>query len=244
MSDFKREERYTVVKHKDITLDELIDVRNYLARRGVPTRTCAVVEPDWPIYGLVWKMIESLANGKAPIDPKLLAADLNAALEREKSLSARIEFLNQQNTEQQEQNDALAAHVELLSDNLRKQAEGQQLPQETTATSLTAICPDCEGDGNMACTTCSICDGLGALSTEELARLHAERLAEQINNCELECGAYGTYCKCADEKCQQAAWEKEEWDRKKVRDGEMSVNTFRRRQFQELCSASKTEGHQ
>lgn len=42
-----------------------------------------------------------------------LCSALERTLEREKALAARIEFLNQQNTMQQEQNDALAAKVEL-----------------------------------------------------------------------------------------------------------------------------------
>lgn len=63
-------------------------------------------------------------------------------------------------------------------------------------------------------------------------------------DCELECGAYGTYCKCAAEKSQQAAWDKEEEDLKKVRDGKMSTNTFRRIHFPELAASSKTEDHQ
>ena len=90
MSDFKREERYTVVKHNDISTAQLQRLRSYLATNSMPTRTCVVVEPDWPIYGLVWQMIESLANGKVPIDPKVLAADLNAALEREQALAAHV----------------------------------------------------------------------------------------------------------------------------------------------------------
>ena len=72
--------------------------------------------------------------------------------------------------------------------------------REDYETSLTVKCPDCDGDGNIACVTCPICDGVGALSTEETACLHALTCsAEQINNCEMECGAYGTYCKCNDE---------------------------------------------
>lgn len=56
---------------------------------------------------------------------------------------------------------------------------------------VSTFCPDCEGDGNIAYTTCPICDGAGTLSAVEDARLYAERLTEQIDNCELECGNEG-----------------------------------------------------
>lgn len=135
-------------------------------------------------------------------------------------LVARIEFLNQQNTEQQEQNDALAMKAERLTAALNYSCEylnsnhlntighkSKAHMEMISAIEETApleqeefsVCPDCEGDGNIACVTCPICDGVGTLSMEESARLHAARRAEQVNNCELECGAYGTYCKCAAE---------------------------------------------
>ena len=45
--EFKREERYQVIKIKT----------------GKPV-DCVVVEADWPEYEIVWKMIEARMNGK------------------------------------------------------------------------------------------------------------------------------------------------------------------------------------
>lgn len=71
MTEFKKEDRYLVVKRKDMlkTLSEyeLVDLL-YLAER-VQFRTqktlqCVVVESDWPEYDTVWAMIEARCTGK------------------------------------------------------------------------------------------------------------------------------------------------------------------------------------
>lgn len=64
MSDFKREERYIVVKLKDIDQEETEALREFIQSWQIPTRECVVVEPDWPNYEDTWQAIEDVANGK------------------------------------------------------------------------------------------------------------------------------------------------------------------------------------
>ncbi|MBI7352834.1 hypothetical protein JEV04_15390 [Pseudomonas aeruginosa] len=67
---FVREERYIVIKLKDlISASGDIDpssgrseaevmLRNHLESWHIPTRECVVVESGWPEYEAVWQMIE------------------------------------------------------------------------------------------------------------------------------------------------------------------------------------------
>lgn len=66
MGEFKREERYLVVKLSDFHTEQDEDaVRGWLRKFGVPTRQCVVVEHDWPIYEEVWDMVRRMAEGRA-----------------------------------------------------------------------------------------------------------------------------------------------------------------------------------
>lgn len=58
MTKFVREERYIVLKIKDLTEDEIVNLYSYSHAEveGV------VVESDWPEYETVWKMIEDRVN--------------------------------------------------------------------------------------------------------------------------------------------------------------------------------------
>lgn len=64
---FAREDRYIVVKVSDL---EAVGQRNamqdWLRNYGVRTRSCVVVEADWPEYEPVWQMIEARMTGTAP----------------------------------------------------------------------------------------------------------------------------------------------------------------------------------
>jgi len=64
MSNFEREDRYYVIKRKDLgTLEE--KALNHLLQQIKPVeRVYAVVESDWPEYEKVWKMIENRVEGK------------------------------------------------------------------------------------------------------------------------------------------------------------------------------------
>ncbi|MDX5979592.1 hypothetical protein [Vreelandella alkaliphila] len=74
MSDFKREERYIVVKISDFHPEQEQTIRDRLNIFGVPTRECVVVEHDWPIYEQVWDMVQRMVEGReqSELDPKML----------------------------------------------------------------------------------------------------------------------------------------------------------------------------
>lgn len=48
--DPRLEERYIVVKLKDITEEQESRLRRHLKIDDIPTRCCIVVEPDWKCY--------------------------------------------------------------------------------------------------------------------------------------------------------------------------------------------------
>lgn len=69
MSEFKREDRYIIIKRSDLKkvpvayrsalVDPMFSLLSHL-----PRRECVVVEHDWPEYHLVWSMIEHRIAGK------------------------------------------------------------------------------------------------------------------------------------------------------------------------------------
>ncbi|WP_428398219.1 hypothetical protein [Marinobacter salarius] len=63
MSDFKREERYIVIKRKH--LDEIAEhhIRYWLAENSIPTFECVVVESDWPNYDATWEAVQQVEEG-------------------------------------------------------------------------------------------------------------------------------------------------------------------------------------
>lgn len=69
MSNFKREERYIVVKLIDLLESgkQERDLRCFLGGKAIPTRACVVVEPDWPIYEETWENVQRLAEGRPSI---------------------------------------------------------------------------------------------------------------------------------------------------------------------------------
>lgn len=72
--EFKREERYIVLKRKDVNkalttdlwlhLEEICDTVNYFRGLKGPLE-CVVVEKDWPEYEIVWKLIEDRMTNEA-----------------------------------------------------------------------------------------------------------------------------------------------------------------------------------
>lgn len=58
MSNFKREERYTVIKHNQLTEKQIQYMKDCIFGEGIPTVECVVIESDWPEYNKVWQMIE------------------------------------------------------------------------------------------------------------------------------------------------------------------------------------------
>lgn len=65
MTDFKREERYIVIKLKDLDEGQVDDLRGNLV--GIRTRECVVVEAGWPIYEETWENVQRLAEGRPSI---------------------------------------------------------------------------------------------------------------------------------------------------------------------------------
>ena len=64
MTEFKREERYIVIKRKNLSEKEEFAIRALLEGLDVGTVECVVVESDWPENEVVWKMIESRVTGQ------------------------------------------------------------------------------------------------------------------------------------------------------------------------------------
>lgn len=59
MTDFKREERYFVIKIKHLTNENYDNLFHFLHKNKVPlVEHCVVVESHWPEYEGVWKSIE------------------------------------------------------------------------------------------------------------------------------------------------------------------------------------------
>ncbi len=57
-TEFKREERYIVIKRKHLHPMTEASLRNEMHHLGIQTVECVVVESDWPEYETVWDMIE------------------------------------------------------------------------------------------------------------------------------------------------------------------------------------------
>lgn len=72
MSDFKREERYIVLKLKKLSLQDAAKIRHNIFVNGweKALTECVVVESDWPIYDDVWGMVEKLAETNQAADTK------------------------------------------------------------------------------------------------------------------------------------------------------------------------------
>ena len=90
MSNFKRENRYLVVKRKDLNgvcdevfepLREAIDALGVEFKRiGIKRREFVVVEHDWPEFEIVWGMIQDRVEGR-PNELERLRAQLAQANE-------------------------------------------------------------------------------------------------------------------------------------------------------------------
>ncbi|HGP4248532.1 TPA: hypothetical protein ACLM19_004711 [Pseudomonas aeruginosa] len=89
MSEFKREERYLVLKLKDLSPAAEEHIRQYVAARNLPNRQCVVVESDWPEYELVWTMIEARVAGR-PSAMEILAAEAQALREEVAALRTKL----------------------------------------------------------------------------------------------------------------------------------------------------------
>lgn len=64
MSEFKREERYIVLKRKGLYPEQESAIRELIDELGVLTTGCVVVEDDWPENEIVWRLIQARVEGK------------------------------------------------------------------------------------------------------------------------------------------------------------------------------------
>lgn len=76
-SQFKREERYIVVKLKHLAAQQRAPLANFLLTNGIPKVDCLVVEADWPEYEPTWAAIERRMAGQPPVTA---AEELEAVL--------------------------------------------------------------------------------------------------------------------------------------------------------------------
>lgn len=60
---FQREERFIVVKLKDLTSEEEDSLKDFIWEKGIPTSECVVIKSDWePEYEMAWNLIEERYN--------------------------------------------------------------------------------------------------------------------------------------------------------------------------------------
>ena len=87
--EFKREQRYFVVKVKDAKeyldahqLEKLAEIADTISegreKDGIPSVECVVVESDWPEYEPTWKAIEARVTGAQPAQKAVAYLDLGA----------------------------------------------------------------------------------------------------------------------------------------------------------------------
>ena len=87
MSEFKREVRYTVIKHNQLTESQMQYLKNCIFGEGIPTVEAVVIESDWPEFEPVWKMIEDrvtgapVEGGKAEYDAMVAAMTTNQTID-------------------------------------------------------------------------------------------------------------------------------------------------------------------
>ena len=95
MTEFKREDRYLVLKRKDLAT--LPKHAQYLLSRwlednakDMPERQYVVVESDWPEYETVFKLIEARVTG-APMGEMVLEVQRMRIAELENAIKAMVE---------------------------------------------------------------------------------------------------------------------------------------------------------
>lgn len=121
MNEFQREERYIVVKRKHMSAIQETALRAHLARLGIGTIECAVIESDWPEYETVWKMIEARVTGK-PDELATTRAELAASEGRERETLAVLQTAHESEAALIEQLAAAHATIHQLGENAAKAA--------------------------------------------------------------------------------------------------------------------------
>jgi hypothetical protein len=90
MSEFKRQERYIVIKLANLTSRQHEKLPGMMDSFASACVNSAVVESDWPEFEPVWRMIEARATGTALPHYDALAAQRDEGLAREAKLQRRL----------------------------------------------------------------------------------------------------------------------------------------------------------
>lgn len=137
MSEFKREERYIVVKLKHLAGLQVAPLRNFLRENHVPTLDCVVVESDWPEYDKVWQSIERRMTGQPPVTA---AEELEAVLHWRNKHAIAIkerDALLVREAELTQELERQKRYVEINANSAQgKHAEGQRYRDERDALQL------------------------------------------------------------------------------------------------------------
>lgn len=78
VTPFQREQRYIVIKRKELTEDQELRLNIWLNNEYVRRIGCVVIENDWPEYEPVWGMLERRVTGQSQ-QPSVTQADRDAA---------------------------------------------------------------------------------------------------------------------------------------------------------------------
>lgn len=71
MKDFKRENRFIVIKRKHLSAVQEKEISFYLFAESIPITESVVVESDWPIYEETWENVQRIAEGRPSIKQAL-----------------------------------------------------------------------------------------------------------------------------------------------------------------------------
>ena len=155
MSEFHREDRYTVIKHTDIgriphkaqlsARRNLRSIHEEIFKAGAPARSFVVVESDWPEYNFVWLMLEHRMAGypvpdfnavKCAADVAVAQSRLAASLAANESLSAELAWSENDSRDQSKE---IAALREELA-----QAKNDRDSEQSAATTAEERLADAE----------------------------------------------------------------------------------------------------
>lgn len=64
MAEFKKEERYIVIKRKRLSFNKELNLRQFLFDNEIDMVESVVIEADDPAYDDVWKIIQNRVEGK------------------------------------------------------------------------------------------------------------------------------------------------------------------------------------
>lgn len=130
MNEFKREERFIVIKRKHLSAESRVhdsleqELRVWLDKHLIPTSECVVVESDWPEYETVWSMIAARVEGRPTpyqvIEQQVAALRqhkndyMEAAEETRRALEAEAQALREELAEVRGRADGLADQTAAL----------------------------------------------------------------------------------------------------------------------------------